>query len=281
MLKELPPKIIQDYYCDLTSTQQQILNAFSQIEEGEQALAMIHKLQLLCVHPKLLNGKSIKDEEIFESPKMSLLRDIIIECGLDRSIEEEQGIDIDVHRLLIFAQHRGVLELAQRMVTLTFPHLKLLKMDGNTPAKERADQAHKFNTDSSINIFLLTTSVGGLGLNLTGADTVIFLQHDWNPQRDLQAMDRAHRLGQKKTVTVYRLITKNSLEEKIMGLQSWKVRVVVSQQNASIKSINEAGDILGILPSSIEQPEEILSTDKEDEDIEKMLKTLGGRSPLE
>jgi SNF2 family DNA or RNA helicase len=284
VLKELPPKIIQDYYCDLTTTQQQILSSFSESEEGEQALAMIHKMQLLCVHPKLLNGNGgITDEEIFESPKMSLLRDLIIECGLDQSGEEEQGIDIDVHRLLIFAQHRGVLELAQRMIELTFPHLKLLKMDGNTPAKDRADQAHRFNTDSSINIFLLTTSVGGLGLNLTGADTVIFLQHDWNPQRDLQAMDRAHRLGQKRTVNIYRLITKNSLEERIMGLQSWKVRVaktVVSQQNASIKSMGEAGDILGLLASSVEQSEEILKTNKEDEEIEKMLKTIGGKASL-
>ena len=64
---------------------------------------------------------------------------------------------------------------------------------------------------------LLTTHVGGLGLNLTGADTVIFVEHDWNPSRDLQAMDRAHRLGQRRIVTVYRLITRGTLEEKIMG----------------------------------------------------------------
>ena len=67
---------------------------------------------------------------------------------------------------------------------------------------------------------MLTTKVGGLGLNLTGADTVIFVEHDWNPMNDLQAMDRAHRLGQKKVVNVYRLITKDTLEEKIMGLQN-------------------------------------------------------------
>ena len=64
---------------------------------------------------------------------------------------------------------------------------------------------------------LLTTHIGGLGLNLTGADTVIFVEHDWNPSRDLQAMDRAHRLGQRRVVTVYRLITRGTLEEKIMG----------------------------------------------------------------
>lgn len=63
------------------------------------------------------------------------------------------------------------------------------------------------------------SQVGGLGINLTGADTVIFVEHDWNPMKDLQAMDRAHRIGQKKVVNVYRLITRNTLEEKIMGLQ--------------------------------------------------------------
>jgi len=63
---------------------------------------------------------------------------------------------------------------------------------------------------------LLTTSVGGLGLNLTGADTVIFVEHDWNPQKDIQAMDRAHRIGQKKVVNVYRIVTRGTLEEKIL-----------------------------------------------------------------
>lgn len=75
----------------------------------------------------------------------------------------------------------------------------------------------RFNNDPSIDVLLLTTQVGGLGLNLTGADTVIFVEHDWNPMKDLQAMDRAHRIGQRKVVNVYRLITRSTLEEKIMG----------------------------------------------------------------
>ena len=82
--------------------------------------------------------------------------------------------------------------------------------------------------------------VGGLGLNLTGADTVIFVEHDWNPMKDLQAMDRAHRIGQKKVVNVYRLITRKSLEEKIMGLQKFKLltaNTVVSNENASMETM--------------------------------------------
>ena len=104
--------------------------------------------------------------------------------------------------------------------TLFSPHLpslSYLRMDGSTPAPRRHHIAQLFNSDPSIDVLLLTTQVGGLGLNLTGADTVVFVEHDWNPMRDLQAMDRAHRLGQKKVVNVYRLITRGTLEEKIMG----------------------------------------------------------------
>lgn len=88
----------------------------------------------------------------------------------------------------------------------------------------------RFNNDPSIDVLLLTTQVGGLGLNLTGADTVIFVEHDWNPMKDLQAMDRAHRIGQRKVVNVYRLITRGTLEEKIMGyeLSRFIVTVIVS-----------------------------------------------------
>ena len=86
-----------------------------------------------------------------------------------------------------------------------------------TLAKSICRIFHRFNDDPSIDVLLLTTHVGGLGLNLTGADTVIFVEHDWNPMKDAQAMDRAHRIGQKKVVNVYRLITRGTLEEKIMG----------------------------------------------------------------
>ena len=73
-------------------------------------------------------------------------------------------------------------------------------------SEERQNIVDKFNSDESIKVLILTTSVGGLGLTLTGADTVIFAEHDWNPMKDLQAIDRAHRIGQTKQVCVYRLI---------------------------------------------------------------------------
>jgi TATA-binding protein-associated factor len=97
------------------------------------------------------------------------------------------------------------------------PSVTYMRLDGSTDAKKRHAVVQTFNSDPSIDCLLLTTHVGGLGLTLTGADTVIFVEHDWNPMKDLQAMDRAHRIGQKKVVNVYRLITKGTLEEKIMG----------------------------------------------------------------
>ncbi len=97
------------------------------------------------------------------------------------------------------------------------PNVSYLRLDGATDLAKRHDIVTRFNDDPSIDVLLLTTHVGGLGLNLTGADTVIFMEHDWNPMKDLQAMDRAHRIGQKRVVNVYRLITRGTLEEKIMG----------------------------------------------------------------
>ncbi|CCD49506.1 hypothetical protein BofuT4_P098830.1 [Botrytis cinerea T4] len=128
------------------------------------------------------------------------------------------------------------------------PSVQFLRMDGSVDANKRQDIVNKFNSDPSYDVLLLTTSVGGLGLNLTGADTVIFVEHDWNPQKDLQAMDRAHRIGQKKVVNVYRLITRGTLEEKILSLQRFKIDVastVVNQQNAGLGTM-ETDQILDL-----------------------------------
>ena len=122
------------------------------------------------------------------------------------------------------------------------------RLDGSVPAGNRHTIVSKFNRDPSIDVLLLTTKVGGLGLNLTGADIVIFMEHDWNPQMDLQAMDRAHRIGQKKTVNVYRLITKDTVEEKIMSLQRFKLNIantVVSADNSSMNTMS-TGQILDL-----------------------------------
>lgn len=93
---------------------------------------------------------------------------------------------------------------------------RYIRLDGSSKLSERRDLVEDWQTKPEIFVFLLSTRAGGLGINLTAADTVIFYDSDWNPTMDQQAMDRAHRLGQTKTVTVYRLVTKNSIEERIL-----------------------------------------------------------------
>jgi TATA-binding protein-associated factor len=122
------------------------------------------------------------------------------------------------HRVLIFCQMKQMLDIVENVLFKKhMPSVTYMRLDGSTDANKRHAVVQTFNSDPSIDCLLLTTHVGGLGLTLTGADTVIFVEHDWNPMKDLQAMDRAHRIGQKKVVNVYRLITKGTLEEKIMG----------------------------------------------------------------
>ncbi|KAK7812862.1 tata-binding protein-associated factor btaf1 [Quercus suber] len=116
-----------------------------------------------------------------------------------------------------------------------------LRLDGSVEPEKRFDIVKTFNSDPTIDALLLTTHVGGLGLNLTSADTLIFMEHDWNPMRDHQAMDRAHRLGQRKVVNVHRLIMRGTVEEKVMSLQRFKVSVanaVINAENASMKTMN-------------------------------------------
>lgn len=157
--------------------------------------------------------------------------------------EDEALLNLAVapHRVLIFCQTKAMLDMIEELLfKVHMSSISYMRMDGSTPANKRHSVVQTFNADPSIDVLLLTTHVGGLGLNLTSADTVIFVEHDWNPMKDLQAMDRAHRLGQKRAVSVYRLITQGTLEEKIMGLQRFKMNVastVVSQQNADLDSM--------------------------------------------
>lgn len=148
-------------------------------------------------------------------------RQLLLDCGIGHVAGDSLDVsDIDTtanHRVLIFAQTKQMLDVIQNELFNKFmPSVSFMRLDGSTEALSRHDIVQTFNNDPSIDVLLLTTSVGGLGLTLTGADTVIFMDHDWNPQKDAQAMDRAHRIGQKKVVNVYRLITRGTLEEKIM-----------------------------------------------------------------
>ncbi|KAL8300179.1 hypothetical protein RB593_009841 [Gaeumannomyces tritici] len=133
------------------------------------------------------------------------------------------------HRVLLYFQMTRMIDLMEEY--LTYRNWKYCRLDGSTKLEDRRDTVHDFQHNPSIFIFLLSTRAGGLGINLTSADTVIFYDSDWNPTIDSQAMDRAHRLGQTRQVTVYRLITKGTIEERIRkrAMQKEEVqRVVIS-----------------------------------------------------
>ncbi|EAW12534.1 chromatin-remodeling ATPase INO80 [Aspergillus clavatus NRRL 1] len=133
------------------------------------------------------------------------------------------------HRVLLYFQMTRMIDLMEEY--LTYRNYKYCRLDGSTKLEDRRDTVADFQQRPDIFVFLLSTRAGGLGINLTAADTVIFYDSDWNPTIDSQAMDRAHRLGQTRQVTVYRLITRGTIEERIRkrALQKEEVqRVVIS-----------------------------------------------------
>ncbi|QRV83676.1 DNA helicase [Ceratobasidium sp. AG-Ba] len=120
------------------------------------------------------------------------------------------------HRVLIYFQMTRMIDLMEEY--LVYRQYQYLRLDGGSKLEDRRDMVRDWQTNPNIFVFLLSTRAGGLGINLTAADTVVFYDHDWNPSNDAQAMDRAHRLGQTRQVTVYRLITKGTIDERIVQL---------------------------------------------------------------
>uniref|UniRef100_A0A452R8P1 B-TFIID TATA-box binding protein associated factor 1 n=1 Tax=Ursus americanus TaxID=9643 RepID=A0A452R8P1_URSAM len=282
VLQDLPPKIIQDYYCTLSPLQVQLYEDFAKsrakcdVDETVSSAALseetekpklkatghvfqaLQYLRKLCNHPALVltpqhpEFKSTTEKlavqnsslhDIQHAPKLSALKQLLLDCGLGNGSTSESGTESVVaqHRILIFCQLKSMLDIVEHdLLKPHLPSVTYLRLDGSIPPGQRHSIVSRFNNDPSIDVLLLTTHVGGLGLNLTGADTVVFVEHDWNPMRDLQAMDRAHRIGQKRVVNVYRLITRGTLEEKIMGLQKFKMNIantVISQENSSLQSM--------------------------------------------
>ncbi|RDW78305.1 hypothetical protein BP5796_06157 [Coleophoma crateriformis] len=138
------------------------------------------------------------------------------------------------HRVLLYFQMTRMIDLMEEY--LTYRNYKYCRLDGSTKLEDRRDTVHDFQTRPEIFIFLLSTRAGGLGINLTTADTVIFYDSDWNPTIDSQAMDRAHRLGQTRQVTVYRMITRGTIEERIRkrAMQKEEVQKVVMTGGAGV-----------------------------------------------
>ncbi|KAH6622167.1 SNF2 family N-terminal domain-containing protein [Boeremia exigua] len=162
-----------------------------------------------------------------EAPSMSrFVTDSGKLAQLDALLKE---LKVNDHRVLLYFQMTRMIDLMEEY--LTYRNYKFVRLDGSTKLEDRRDTVADFQSDPTIFVFLLSTRAGGLGINLTSADTVIFYDSDWNPTIDSQAMDRAHRLGQTRQVTVYRLITRGTIEERIRkrALQKEEVqRVVIS-----------------------------------------------------
>ena len=158
---------------------------------------------------------------------------------IDRAIEGE-------HKMLIFSQFTSMLEILAK--ELDRKQIEYYVITGATPKEKRLELVKKFNTNS-IPVFLISLKAGGTGLNLTGADMVIHYDPWWNVAAQNQATDRAHRIGQTKVVTVYKLIAKGTIEEKIVKMQQDKAELaneILSGENGNITSMTKE-DLLELL----------------------------------
>ena len=231
VLKELPQKQEQILFNEMSNrqvalykeilnrTKKELLEIENRNEEGLgkskiQVLSALLRLRQVCNHPYLIDKEFLDDSY---SSKFEQFQQVLNEV-----IESEE-------KVLIFSQFTSMLDIMQKH--LEEKKIKFVRLDGQT--KNRGEVVDKFNNDDSIVVFLISLKAGGVGLNLTAASNVFIYDPWWNPQAENQAIDRAHRIGQKKNVNIYKFITKNSIEEKILKLQERKANLfdgIVNQE---------------------------------------------------
>ena len=216
VLKDLPDKLENNIYIDLSDEEKKIYAALVKETKEEmeelvsagfsknkmQILTLLTRLRQVCIDPKIIFDNYNKT-----SSKIEHLIDVVKEAVSNG------------HKILLFTSFRTALNIVKD--NLTKEGITSYVIDGSVSSKKRQELVDKFNTDDT-NIFLIMLKSGGTGLNLTSADIVIHLDLWWNPQAENQATDRAHRIGQKNTVEVIKLITKGTIEEKILDLQAKK-----------------------------------------------------------
>jgi len=214
---DLPKKTEKVLFCKLTRPQKQKYVEFLKSEELQsimkgkrQVLFGVDILRKICNHPDLILQDHEKHD--YGDPSKSGKMQVVMALF---ELWRSQG-----NRALLFSQTRQMLDILEIMVQQM--RLKYLRMDGSTAISQRQQLVDTFNKDTSYNVFLLTTKVGGLGVNLTGANRVIIYDPDWNPSTDVQARERAWRLGQQSEVMIYRLMIAGSIEEKIYQRQIFK-----------------------------------------------------------
>ncbi|KAL8772646.1 MAG: hypothetical protein Q9209_002307 [Squamulea sp. 1 TL-2023] len=226
---------------------------------------MLMQMRKLCNHPFVFE----QVEEQMNPDKQT--NDLLWRTAgkfelLDRVLPKFQASG---HRVLMFFQMTQIMNIMEDFLRLR--GMQYLRLDGGTKSDDRSDLLQQFNAPGSPYFcFLLSTRAGGLGLNLQTADTVIIYDSDWNPHQDLQAQDRAHRIGQKNEVRILRLITSNSVEEKILEKANYKLDMdgkVIQAGKFDNKSTNEERDaLLRTLLDSAEAAEQLAEQEEMDDD---------------
>lgn len=234
---DLPDKTITVLWCEMDKEQRKVYdkyrdyyrtNLIQKIDEVGMQKAGIYvmegllRLRQICDHPKLLNDA---EHAIDESVKIEELM---------REIKENTGD----HKILVFSQFTTMLEKIREALDETT--LKYHMLDGSTAAGKRQEMVQTFQSDDDIKVFLISLKAGGVGLNLTAADYVYIVDPWWNPAAEQQAIDRTHRIGQKRKVFAYKMICKDSIEEKILKLQEIKSALadeLISEDAAFVKKL--------------------------------------------
>jgi SWI/SNF-related matrix-associated actin-dependent regulator of chromatin subfamily A member 5 len=276
--KSLPPKKETKLYVGLTAMQHTyyvhcLLKDAHELNklggpDRSRLLNVLMQLRKVCNHPYLFDGAEkgppyIDGPHLWEnSGKMSLLHKLLPKL-------QAQG-----SRILIFSQMTRVLDILEDYLRLL--HYEYCRIDGNTTGIRRDEQVDEFNSEGSSKfVFLLSTRAGGLGINLATADIVILFDSDWNPQVDLQAMDRAHRIGQTKPVQVFRFITEGTVEEKIIERADRKLYLdaAVIQQGrlAEQNSSLEKGELMKMVRFGADQIVSGKGGTYTDEDIDALI----------
>ena len=235
VLTELPDKTITILNNEMQEEQQKIYMSFLQKAKDEamdeinangfeksqiKILALLMRLRQICCHPSLFienyKGESSKLEQCIELIKDAVASD---------------------HKMLLFSSYTGMFDIIEK--ELIKENIKYFKLTGATKVGERIKLVDEFNENEEVKIFLISLKAGGTGLNLTGADMVIHYDPWWNLSAENQATDRTYRIGQKRNVQVYKLITQNSIEEKIYDLQQRKAKLIDNMLSTNETFINK------------------------------------------
>ncbi|KAJ6800143.1 ATP-dependent DNA helicase DDM1 isoform X1 [Iris pallida] len=233
---------------------------------------LVVQLRKNCNHPDLL--ESAYDTTGFYPPTEKLVE----QCGKFHLLDRLVTLLLDrKHKVLIFSQWTKILDIMEYYFSEKDIHV--CRIDGSVRLDDRRQQIDAFNDlNSRVNIFLLSTRAGGLGINLTAADTCIIYDSDWNPQMDLQAMDRCHRIGQTRPVHVYRLVTSHSVEGRMLKRAFGKLKlehVVIGQgqfQQDRVKPKTlEEEELLALLRNEEDAEDKLTQTTISDEDLFRVL----------